>query len=105
MTMKSPGSAGMVGLDARLFGIGVLPGRVAARRAGVILGPDSTGDEPRGAALLSGALFAVALTGALFVAFLTVAFLEVARVPQLLCAALEWVVPVQRGVADGVLES
>ncbi len=38
MTMKSPGWAGVVGLDARLFGIGVRPGGDAARRAGVVPG-------------------------------------------------------------------
>src|SRR6266536_2368316 len=70
MTMKSPGWAGMVSLDARLFGIGVRPGDDAARRARVIPGLDTAGDEPRGVAL-----FAVALTGALFaVAFAAVLF-------------------------------
>jgi hypothetical protein len=36
--MKSPGSAGMVGLDARLTDIAVRPDGVAARRAGVVSG-------------------------------------------------------------------
>ena len=35
MTMKSPGWAGMVGLDAPLTGIAVWPGGVAVRPAGV----------------------------------------------------------------------
>jgi hypothetical protein len=78
MTMKSPGWAGMAGLDARLFGIGVRAGGVAARRADVILGLDTIGDEPRGVALFTGALFAVALTGALFAVALAVAFFAVA---------------------------
>jgi hypothetical protein len=88
MTMKSPGWAGTVGVDAPLFDVGVRPGCVAARRAGVILGLDTIGDEPRGAALFAGALFAgalfagalfaVALTGALFAVALAVAFFAVA---------------------------
>jgi hypothetical protein len=82
MTMKSPGWAGVVGLDARLLGIGVRPGDVAARRAGVIPSFDTAGDEPRGVALfavaLTGAFFAVALTGAFFAVALTGAFFAVA---------------------------
>jgi len=35
MTMKSPGWAGMVGLDARPTGVAVRLGGVAAQRAGV----------------------------------------------------------------------
>jgi len=38
MTMKSPGWAGMSGLDARLFAIGLRPRGVGGRRAGVMAG-------------------------------------------------------------------